>query len=40
VLGPPEPGLAGFAPWLAPRTADEVQRDFLARCHALGIGSA
>lgn len=39
VLGPPEPGLAGFSPWLAPRTADEVQRDFLARCHALGIGS-
>ena len=40
VLGPPEPGLAGFVPWLAPRTADEVQRDFLARCHALGISSA
>ena len=40
VLGAPEPGLASFASWLSPRAADDVQRDFLTRCHHLGIGSA
>lgn len=37
VLGPAEPGLDGFAPWLRPRASDEVEAAFVARCRGLGL---
>lgn len=37
VLGPPEPGLDGFAHWLAPRPSDQVEASFVARCRSLGV---
>ena len=38
LLGPPEPGLRHFSPWLSPEPADVVQQAFLSRCRALGAG--
>ena len=35
ILGPPEPELQSFAPWLAPAPADAVQQAFLHRCRNL-----
>ncbi len=37
VLGPPEPGLEGFAAWLRPRPSDQVEAAFVDRCRALGM---
>ena len=37
VLGPAEPGLEAFAPWLRPRPSDEVEAAFVARCRALDL---
>lgn len=37
VLGPAEPGLEGFAPWLTPRPSDQVEASFVERCRTLGI---
>lgn len=37
VLGPAEPGLDRFAPWLEARPSDRVEADFVARCRALGV---
>lgn len=39
VLGPAEPDLDRFAPWLTPRPSDAVERDFVARCRALGLAA-
>ena len=40
VLGDPEPGLSEFASWLAPKTSDVVEAEFVARCRALGASAA
>ena len=37
VLGPAEPDLDRFAPWLTPRPSDAVETDYVARCRALGL---
>ena len=39
ILGPPEPGLQRFAPWLAAAPADAVQQAFLLRCRDLMAGA-
>ena len=39
VLGPAEPGLDRFAPWLTPWPSDAVGTDFVARCRALGLAA-
>ena len=39
VLGDPEPSLSGFAPWLAPKSSDVVEAEFVARCRALGASA-
>lgn len=40
ILGPPEPELQSFAPWLAPEPADAVQQAFLLRCRELTAAPA